>query len=80
MDKGSFPLEFGGNKADIEEERRLCYVGMTRAKEELILVHGREESLFFKEIPAGYVRWESAEKEEDAQAVQTVQMNLFDFI
>ncbi len=80
MDKGSFPLEFGGNKADMEEERRLCYVGMTRAMEELILIHGREASLFLKEIPAGCIRWEQAEKEDDVQAVKTVQMSLFDFI
>ncbi|MDE6202394.1 MAG: ATP-dependent helicase, partial [Lachnospiraceae bacterium] len=80
LDRGNFPLEFGDTKADIEEERRLCYVGMTRAREELILVHGREASLFLEEIPSGYIRWENAEKEEDAQAVQSVQMSLFDFI
>lgn len=77
MDRGSFPLEFGDGKADVEEERRLCYVGMTRAKEELILLHGQKASPFLEEIPAGYVRWESAEKEED---IQTVQISLFDFI
>lgn len=50
---------------------------MTRAKEELILLHGQKASPFLEEIPAGYVRWESAEKEED---IQTVQISLFDFI
>jgi DNA helicase-2/ATP-dependent DNA helicase PcrA len=47
---------------DIEEERRLCYVGITRAKEELYLtsamerlVYGRwqnnQPSRFLREIP-----------------------------
>jgi DNA helicase-2/ATP-dependent DNA helicase PcrA len=50
----------------LEEERRLCYVGMTRAKQELWLthaesrrLHGREEypmpSRFLHELPADLV-------------------------
>jgi DNA helicase-2/ATP-dependent DNA helicase PcrA len=31
---------------DLEEERRLCYVGMTRAKRKLYLVYARERNLF----------------------------------
>ncbi|MDE6890942.1 MAG: UvrD-helicase domain-containing protein [Lachnospiraceae bacterium] len=82
MDKGRFPLEFGGvNTADsIEEERRLCYVGMTRAEEELILVCGQEPSCFLQEIPPENVRWERPEKMEDKDAEKAVQMSLFDFI
>nr|WP_289765891.1 UvrD-helicase domain-containing protein [uncultured Acetatifactor sp.] len=78
LDKGRLPLEFGG-ETDLEEERRLCYVGMTRAREELILVCGREPSLFLEEIPAGDAKWERAGKEEE-EAVQAVQMSLFDLI
>jgi len=51
---------------DIEEERRLCYVGMTRAQRRLALTHAyhrtifgqrkvREPSRFLREIPAGAV-------------------------
>ncbi len=76
MDKGRFPLEFGLGGADLEKERRLCYVGMTRAQEELILVGGKEASLFLQELPSECVKWEQAEKEE----VQAVQMSLFDLI
>lgn len=31
---------------DLEEERRLCYVGMTRAKQELILLHSSSRVLY----------------------------------
>ena len=77
MDRGRFPLEFGEGDADMEEERRLCYVGMTRAREELILVSGKESSPFLQELPAECVSREQAEKEEEMQAVQ---MSLFDLM
>ena len=32
--------------AEIEEERRLCYVGMTRAKERLYLTHALTRTLY----------------------------------
>ncbi|HEX5798246.1 MAG TPA: UvrD-helicase domain-containing protein [Candidatus Saccharimonadales bacterium] len=31
---------------DLEEERRLCYVGMTRAKQELVLIHSSSRVLY----------------------------------
>ncbi len=34
------------DQAEMEEERRLCYVGMTRAKEELYLVHASSRMLY----------------------------------
>ncbi|MGD9849502.1 MAG: ATP-dependent helicase [Desulfuromonas sp.] len=38
MEEGLFPAErAGGQDEQIEEERRLCYVGMTRARERLFL-------------------------------------------
>ena len=34
------------DSSDLEEERRLCYVGMTRAKEELVLIHASSRVLY----------------------------------
>ncbi len=51
VDKGTLPLESSKGQADAEEERRLFYVGMTRAREELILLSSGEPSPFMKEIP-----------------------------
>jgi DNA helicase II / ATP-dependent DNA helicase PcrA len=38
--------------ASLEEERRLCYVGITRAKERLYLSHARERRLYGSREPA----------------------------
>ena len=42
------PYQRENKKLDIEEERRLFYVGMTRAKEKLILTHANKRFLFGK--------------------------------
>ncbi len=63
MEEGLFPHSRSDNGEDIEEERRLCYVGMTRAMEKLHLTHARRRriygdwqfnppSRFLAEIPA----------------------------
>jgi DNA helicase II / ATP-dependent DNA helicase PcrA len=41
-----FPHARSIEEQGIEEERRLCYVGMTRAKERLVLTHASSRSLF----------------------------------
>lgn len=65
MEEGLFPSQRPWEETDeeeIEEERRLCYVGMTRAKEKLFLsnvvmrrlwgqVHYHEPARFLNEIP-----------------------------
>jgi len=40
------------DKADLEEERRLLYVGITRAREELMITHTRERLRFGRPAPA----------------------------
>mgnify|MGYP001603833139 FL=1 len=47
MEEGLFPIAAGNYSSDdLEEERRLCYVAMTRAKERLFLVHAATRRLF----------------------------------
>ncbi len=58
--KGSIPLESERKMVDLEEERRLFYVGLTRAKEELILVCGKEPSPFLEELPLDRMQRETA--------------------
>jgi DNA helicase-2/ATP-dependent DNA helicase PcrA len=64
MEEGLFPLSRASNgDEELEEERRLCYVGMTRAREKLYLTYARRRrvygdyqfnppSRFLGEIPA----------------------------
>lgn len=47
MEEGLFPHSRSiENEDDLEEERRLCYVGMTRAKERLFITHAEERRLY----------------------------------
>ena len=47
VEEGIFPGEMSRyNPDDIEEERRLCYVGITRAKKELYISHCKERMVF----------------------------------
>jgi DNA helicase-2/ATP-dependent DNA helicase PcrA len=66
MEEGIFPHARSIEEQGIEEERRLAYVGMTRAKERLTLTHASSRSLwgsrahnlpsrFLDELPQGEV-------------------------
>lgn len=47
LEEGVFPHSRSMmNNTELEEERRLCYVGMTRAQEELNLAHARRRSVY----------------------------------
>ena len=46
MEEGVFPHVRSIEEQGVEEERRLCYVGMTRAMERLTLTHTLSRSLF----------------------------------
>ncbi len=68
MEEGLFPSQQSvDDVARLEEERRLCYVGMTRAMQQLYVtyaesrrLYGRESyprpSRFLREIPAEFIR------------------------
>ena len=88
MEDGLFPsymsFAYDNNSEDLEEERRLAYVGITRAKEELSVTCARQRmirgetqynkvSRFVKEIPAellegGLKKHHSVQKEKPAPA------------
>jgi DNA helicase-2/ATP-dependent DNA helicase PcrA len=66
MEEGIFPHSRSIEEQDVEEERRLAYVGMTRAMERLTLTHAATRTLygsrsynlasrFLDELPAGDV-------------------------
>ena len=71
MEEGIFPGSSAQyDQEELEEERRLCYVAMTRAKEKLTLTNARQRMLygrtnsnrasrFLDEIPEENMRWES---------------------
>ncbi|MCW2920699.1 MAG: UvrD/REP helicase [Thermoleophilia bacterium] len=46
MEEGLFPHSRSIQDGDVEEERRLAYVGITRARELLTLVHANSRSVF----------------------------------
>jgi DNA helicase-2/ATP-dependent DNA helicase PcrA len=46
MEEGIFPHARSIEENDVEEERRLAYVGMTRAKERLTLTHAMRRTLY----------------------------------
>ncbi len=75
--KGLIPLESEGRPVTEEEERRLLYVGMTRAKEELILTASREESCFLQALPESLLKHEKAGRRRNEEAGE--QLSLFDF-
>ena len=74
--EGNIPLENEKRPTDEEEERRLLYVGMTRAKEELILTCSGEESRFLAGLPETVL---VREKEIPVKKEETChQMSLFE--
>ncbi len=47
MEEGLFPhSRANGGEEEVEEERRLCYVGMTRAMDKLYLTHARRRRIY----------------------------------
>lgn len=71
------PFKNKAGDTDPEEERRLFYVGMTRAEEELILISSAEPSSFLTDIPAAEMTEESAGGEKHWHYMREEQLSLF---
>ena len=82
------PLDFMGMKSDTEEERRLFYVGMTRAKEHLYLTSARRRQLFGQTMiqnPSPYLAdiaeelkaYETAKRGAPKKDSEAMQLKLF---
>ena len=79
-EEGIFPgIRAIGEPDEMEEERRLCYVAMTRAKEKLTLTNARQRMLygrtttslpsrFLEEIPEDKLEWEGKEQPQPTGA------------
>ncbi len=70
LSKGALPLERESEPADVAEERRLFFVGMTRAREELVLTTYAEPSLFLEELPAEVQREKAGPAAREAKPEQ----------
>jgi DNA helicase-2/ATP-dependent DNA helicase PcrA len=46
LEEGLFPHQRSLDEGDEAEERRLCYVGMTRARQSLVLTHAHSRTIF----------------------------------
>lgn len=81
MEEGVFPgIRAFSDEAEIEEERRLCYVGITRAKERLFLTRAQSRTLFGStkyNLPSRFLEEIPAElldcKEERAKIVSDIE-------
>ena len=95
MEEGLLPHQSSIDEDNVEEERRLAYVGITRAQRELIFslakerrqfgeVINPEPSRFLFELPTDDVQWENqkpkATKEERQQKAQVGIANLRDIL
>ena len=70
------PLKPAQGESDREEERRLFYVGMTRAKQELLMLTGEKPSSFLRDIPSACL--ERGSTEQPFKGYLGKQLSLFD--
>jgi ATP-dependent DNA helicase Rep len=78
---GTLPHEGAIDEGRIDEERRLMYVGITRAKELLTLswsaqtkrygeIHRNQPSRFLQELPQADLHWQGKDPEADKEVVR----------
>jgi ATP-dependent DNA helicase Rep len=83
VEDGAFPHESSIEEGRLDEERRLMYVGITRAKQQLALSYARRKrrfgeiiandpSRFLAELPADDLHWSGRDAEQDEAQRQDV--------
>lgn len=75
LKEGLLPFQAQGMTGDLEEERRLFYVGITRAKEELLIISQNEPSTLLAELDQSLLQEEVANPKARTHAKQ---LALFD--
>jgi uncharacterized protein (TIGR00375 family) len=87
LEEGIMPYTAGSYACDLEEERRLFYVGMTRSQENLILTSAANRTLYGKKLAGTVSRFvteipenlytEIIEKRKAVRKPASIQMKLF---
>ena len=84
VEPGLMPLEFEGFRTDLEEERRLLYVGITRAKHLAVVSYAAKRTLFGKQLTGGPSPWLDALPHDAVERIvphggkqKTKQLSLF---
>ena len=81
MEEGILPHQTSMDEGNVEEERRLAYVGITRAQKELIFTYARERrqygevsrteaSRFLHELPQDDLSWELTQTKQSIEKKQ----------